>query len=44
MVGTKYRGYSNLGRLSEGEYSGGGVFLAPIPALVLTNIMIVFFR
>ena len=24
MVGTKSHGYSNLGWLSEGEYSGGG--------------------
>ena len=32
MVGTKSRGYSNSGRLSEGKYSMS--FLAPVPALL----------
>ena len=32
MVGTKSRGYSDLGRLSEGEYSMP--FFVPVTALV----------
>ena len=34
MVGTKSRSYSNLDYLSKCGYSG--LFLAPVPALVLT--------
>ena len=35
MVGTKSRGYSNSGRLSEGEYSGPFFSTRPSPSKTL---------
>ena len=35
MVGTKSRGYSNLGQLSEGKYSMP--FFVFVPAIVLVS-------